>query len=179
VTLVDAFANTVAAGADAVIYKSCDVNSAYAANWSKAILLDGIAANLQPVVGQVISFGTSNGSDRHTYTIIEVDADTTTSVYIWLDRPLSASLANNDLAFPGPAGSLNLAFHRDAMAFVSRPLALPNPGLNVMSAVGSYNDVAMRVTMQYNITQMGTIVTLDLLCGVKVLDTNLGCLLLG
>jgi len=179
VVLNDPVVNTVAAGADAVIYKSCDVNGTYAANYSKAILVDGIAANKLPVVGQILSFGTSNGSDRHTYTIIEVDAVNTTSVNVWLDRPLSAGLSDGDLVFPGPAGSLNLAFHRNALTFVSRPLALPNGRLGVQSAVGSYNDVTMRVTMQYDISSQGTIVTLDLLCGVKVLDTNLGCLLLG
>ena len=155
------------------------MNGAYASGWSKRILLDGYAAGLEPVVGQTISFGTSTGSDRHTYTIIEVTAVDTTSGYVLLDRPLSASLANNDLAFPGPAGSLNLAFHRDAMTLVSRPLALPDSSLGVRTAVGAYNDVAMRVAMQYDISSQGTIVTLDLLCGVKVLDTNLGCIMLG
>jgi len=179
ITLNAAYVNTVAAGADMIIYKSCDVNAAYASGYSKKILLDGYAANKEPVVGQIISFGTTNGSDRHTYTIVEVEAVNTTSGYILLDRPLTAALANNDLAFPGPSGSLNLAFHRDAIALVSRPLALPDTSLGVRSAVGAYNDVAMRVSMQYDISSQGTIVTLDLLCGVKVLDTNLGCLMLG
>ena len=179
VTLVDPFVNTVANGADAVIYKCCDVNGAYASGYSKKILLDGYAASKGPAVGQILSFGTSNGSDRHTYTVIEVEAVNTTSGYVLLDRPISAALADNDLAFPGPKGSVNLAFHRDAIALVSRPLALPDTSLGVRTAVGAYNDVAMRVAMQYNITSQGTIVTLDLLCGVKVLDTNLGCILLG
>ena len=179
ITLIDPVVNTLANNTVAVIYKSCDVNSAYASGWSKRILLDGYAAGLEPVVGQTISFGTSTGGDRHTYTIIEVTAVDTTSGYVLLDRPLSASLANNDLAFPGPAGSLNLAFHRDAMTLVSRPLALPDSSLGVRTAVGAYNDVAMRVAMQYDISSQGTIVTLDLLCGVKVLDTNLGCIMLG
>ena len=179
VTLVDAYANTVAAGADAVIYKSCDVNVARTAGYAKFIALDGFAANTGPVVGQVVSFGTSNGSDRHTYTIIETITVSTTEVQVLLDRPLSASIGDGDLAFPGPKGSLNLAFHRDAMALVSRPLALPDTSLGVRTAVGAYNDVAMRVAMQYDISSQGTIVTLDLLCGVKVLDTNLGCIMLG
>jgi hypothetical protein len=179
ITLNDAYVNTVAANAVAQIYKSCDVNVARAAGYAKEIQLDGFAANRGPVTGQVVSFGTSNGSDRHTYTIIEVTTVSTTEVSVLLDRPLSAGIADGDLAFPGPAGSLNLAFHRNAIALVSRPLALPNTALGVRSAVGSYNDVAMRVSMQYDISAQGTIVTLDLLCGVQVLDTNLGCLLLG
>ena len=179
ITLNDPYVNTVAANAVSYIYKSCDVNGAYASGWSKRILLDGFAANKGPVVGQILSFGTTNGGDRHTYVVIETTDVTTTSKYVLLDRPLTAALANNDLAFPGPAGSINLAFHRDALALVSRPLALPDTALGVRTAVGAYNDVAMRVAMQYNISSQGTVVTLDLLCGVQVLDENLGCLLLG
>jgi len=37
----------------------------------------------------------------------------------------------------------------------------------------------MRVSMQYDITTQGTIVTMDLLAGVALLDENLGCVLLG
>jgi len=181
ITLVDSYVNTVAAGADLVIYKSCDVNLAagYAAGWSKEILLDGYAANTGPSVGQILSTGTSNGSDRHTYTVIEVINDSTTTCRVLLDRPLEAALADDDLVFPGPKGSINFAFHRDALTLVTRPLALPDTSLGVRSAVGAYNDVAMRVAMQYDIASQGTKVTLDLLCGVKVLDTNLGCLMLG
>ena len=179
VNLVDPVVNTVANGADAVIYKSCDVNGTYASGYSKRIKLDGYAANTGPSVGQVVAFGTSNGSDRHVYTVIEYTEVSSTEGWYLLDRPLSAALADNDLAFPGPKGSLNLAFHRDALTLVSRPLALPDTSLGVRTAVGAYNDVAMRVAMQYNISSQGTIVTLDLLCGVKVLDTNLGCIMLG
>jgi hypothetical protein len=88
------------------------------------------------------------------------------------------ALANNDLGFPGPAGGMNLAFHREALALVSRPLALPAADMGVRAQVGVHNDVSMRVTMQYDISQQGTVVTLDLLAGVAVLDENLGCVML-
>jgi hypothetical protein len=96
-----------------------------------------------------------------------------------LDRPLEAALSNGDLAFPGPAGSFNLAFHRDALALVSRPLARPSSQFGVMSSVANHNDVAMRVTMQYDSKAQGTRVTMDLLCGYAVLDPNLACVFLG
>jgi hypothetical protein len=70
-----------------------------------------------------------------------------------------------------------MAFHRDAIALVSRPLAVPANALGVQAAVGMYNDLAMRVAMQYNITSQGTVVTLDMLCGVALLDENLGAVL--
>lgn len=176
ITLNQPVRSAVAVNAVGYIYKNCDVDGNYALGYQKGITLDGIGTNLLPKVGQVLAFGTST---RHTYTIIEVDAVSSTSVIVWLDRPLTTAVSNNDLAFPGPHGSQNFAFHKDALALVSRPLALPSQALGVRAAVGSYNDLAMRVAMQYDISAQGTIVTLDMLCGVALLDEDLGCVLLG
>ena len=84
-----------------------------------------------------------------------------------------------DKCFPGPAGALNLAFHRNAIALVTRPLAIPNNAMGVLSHVGVYNDIAMRVSMQYSINNGGTLVMLDILAGVAILDTNLAVVLQG
>jgi len=166
--------------ADAItVYKNCDVDGAHAAGYSKGITLDGYTATKVPQVGQLLAFGITP-TTRHTYTIVEAYENPTNSsqTIVWLDRPLVYAVIDNQDAFPGPYGSFNFAFHRDALALVTRPLALPRAG-GVQSAVANYNDVAMRVTMQYDITTQGTIVTLDLLAGVALLDANLGCILLG
>ena len=168
------------AGANAAVvtlFQACDLANNYAAGYSKGIVLENYTALKPPVTGQLVAFST--GTTRRVYTIIEAYTDSG-DYTVYLDRPLELSVtAGADTAFPGPSGSFNLAFHRNALALVSRPLALPNTSLGVRSSVGMYNDVAMRVSMQYDITSQGTIVTLDLLCGVAVLDTNLGCVLLG
>jgi len=187
ITLVDAYKNAVAANAVGYAFNAASVDlaghtsanssiTAYAAGYDKKIRIDGCTANKTPVVGQLLAHGT--GTSRKTYTIIEVESVNTTCVYVWLDRPLETALSDGDDVFPGPHGSMCLAFHRDAIALVSRPLALPSRAHGVQSAVGSYNGLAMRVAMQYNITKQGTIVTLDMLCGVKVLDEDLGCVVL-
>lgn len=164
-----------------IAYKKCDVDGEHLSGYSKGIALDLSNAVMTepPQVGQLLAFAT--GASRHTYTIIAiaVDPDDATRHLAWLDRPLEATLADNAIAYPGPNGSFNFAFHRNALALVTRPLALPNTALGVRSAVGAYNDVTMRVTMQYDISAQGTIVTADLLCGVATLDTNLGCIMLG
>jgi hypothetical protein len=164
-----------------VVWKKCDVDGAFSSGYSKGIALDLSDAVMTepPQVGQLLAFGV--GASRHVYTIIAiaVDPDDATRHLAWLDRPLEASLSNNAVAYPGPSGSFNFAFHRNALALVTRPLALPNTSLGVRSAVGSYNDVAMRISMQYDISAQGTIVTADLLCGVAKLDANLGCIMLG
>jgi hypothetical protein len=177
VTLNEATKYATGSSAVITVYKACDVNGTYAAGYSKEIVVDGWTADKAPQVGQLIAFGT--GGSRHTYTIIESYLSAAGEQRILLDRQLELSLANNDLAFPGPAGAFNLAFHRDAIALVSRPLARPNSQFGVMAGVASHNDVAMRVTMQYDSSIQGTRVTMDMLCGYAVLDTNLAALYLG
>lgn len=177
ITLVDAYKYDVSANAVGYAWEPAVVGATYAVGYDKGITLNTIAASKLPLVGQLLAFGTDAGGDRKIYTIIEVDAVSTTSVIVWLDRPLEVGLTAADKAFPGPHGSMCFAFHRDALALVSRPLALPSNSLGVQAAVGSYNDLAMRVAMQYDISSQGTIVTLDMLCGVATLDANLGCVL--
>ena len=150
--------------------KACAATADYAAGYSKGIVVDGYTTGKAPQVGQLLAFGT--GSSRRTYTVIESeDAGTTCTVY--LDRPLEVAVANNDAAFPGPYGALNLAFHRDALALVTRPLALPDTRMGVMAAVVPHNGIGMRVLMQYDINAGGTIVNCDILAGVAVLDSGL------
>ncbi len=168
VQLGDALQSAIVDDAVVQVFTSTTVSGNYAAGYAKEITL----AAAYVATGQIVAFDT--GSSRHVYTCVEGGGTTT----ILLDRPLDAALTNGDAAYPGPHGSFNLAFHRDALALVSRPLALPNTALGVRSSVGVYNDVAMRVSMQYDISSQGTIVTLDLLCGVAVLDENLGCVML-
>jgi hypothetical protein len=177
ITLVEPYKYAVSANAVGYAFEPATVGATYAAGYDKGVTLNTITANKLPVVGQILAFGTDAGGDRKEYTIIETDSVNTTSVIVWLDRPLEVGVTAADSAFPGPQGSWNFAFHRDALALVSRPLALPSGSLGVSAAVGSYNDLAMRVAMQYDIDAQGTIVTLDMLCGVATLDTNLGCVL--
>jgi len=158
-------------------YISCAVNGDYAAGWSKAVRVDGHTASKPPQVGQLIAFAT--GANRRTYTVIEADVVNTTTTDIYLDRPLEVALANDDPAFPGPYGAMNLAFHRDALALVTRPLALPDQRTGVMAAVVPHNGIGMRVLMQYDINAGGMVVACDILAGVAVLDSSLCVPLLG
>jgi hypothetical protein len=51
-------------------------------------------------------------------------------------------------------------------------------GTGAQSAVVNYNNLSIRVTIAYDRQYQGHQITCDLLCGVKVLDTNLGVPLL-
>jgi len=164
-----------AAGANVSVYKACQVVGAYGAGWVSGIVLTGWVN--APSIGQLVAFGT--GSGRKVYTVIESYVSGVNQQTVILDRPLEIAVNNADLAFPGPAGAMNLAFHRNAIALVTRPLAIPNNAMGVLAHVGVYNDIAMRVSMQYSIANGGTMVNLDILAGVAILDTNLGVVLQG
>jgi P22 coat protein - gene protein 5 len=127
-----------------------------------------------------VSFTTTHGAVDATtnplYTIVEVD---TVAGTILLDRPLDLAVTSGDAINYGPAGQFNLAFHRNSMSLVVRPLAMPRAGTGALSAVVNHNDLSMRATITYNGTKQGHLVTLDMLCGIAILDTNLGAVLLG
>jgi len=176
ITLVSALKYATLATAPFKIYHAAAVNGGFSAGYAKGIAIDGHTANKGPQVGQLLAFGT--GGSRHTYTVIATEAVSSTETTVTLDRPLDASLTNNDAAFPGPSGSLNWAFHRNSLALVTRPLVTPPQEFGARSGVVSDEGMAIRATMQYNSTKQGLVVTLDLLCGVKELDTNLGAVLL-
>jgi len=129
--------------------------------------------NLQ--VGQLIAFGT--GGSRHTYTIIEVESSAATTTTVLLDRPLEATVASGADAFPGPAGALCPVMDKDAIAFVSRPMRVPNSRDGANGAVANYNGVGIRVVTQYDSSVGGTRVNVDLLAGVSVLDDDLLCVM--
>jgi hypothetical protein len=180
VTLNEATKYAVASGAVLTAYSPMTVNNAagYAAGWSQAIAIDGHAANKNLVKGQLLAFGDTPGT-RETYSVVEVRAQTSTTTTVLLDRPLDTSKADNEVAFPGPAGGINPAFTRNCMTMVSRPLALPDSSMGARSFVANFQDIAVRATMQYDITAQGTHVVLDLLYGLSPLDAAHATVVLG
>jgi hypothetical protein len=155
---------------DAVItfYTPGAVNllAGYAAGWTKPIVIDGFT--VAPKVGQLVTFGTTS-------TVYTVLKGSTTA--ITLDRALEAAIADDAAVNIGPAGSYNMAFHRDAMTLAIRPLQPPKVG--ALSSVVNMNGLSVRATITYDGNKQGHLVTLDMLLGIKVLDSNLGAILLG
>lgn len=147
------------------------VSSGYMAGWHKEIAYDG-GGSVAPAIGQPVTFGTVLSS---IYTIINVDS----VLGVTLDRPLDFAVADNDKMNLSPAGAYNLMFHRNAIAFVSRPLATPKPGTGALSQVVNYNNLSMRATITYQGADQGHLVTLDMLAGVAVLEPYLGVVMLG
>jgi hypothetical protein len=156
---------------DAVItvYTPGDVNltAGYAAGYAKDIATTLFA--IAPKTGQLASFGVTAAR----YSALS----TPTITALLLNRPLDVAVADADVVGLGPAGDYNFAFHRNAVALVTRPLAQPRSGTGALSAVANYNGLSIRVTITYEGRKQGHLVTVDMLAGVKTLDARLGCVM--
>lgn len=64
-----------------------------------------------------------------------------------------------------------VAFHKNAFALVTRPLATPEGAAK--SAIVNYDGLGLRVVYDYDIKSKKDVVSIDMLCGVKTLDKNL------
>lgn len=64
-----------------------------------------------------------------------------------------------------------LAFHKNAFALVTRSLELPSDKAD--GHIENYDGFGIRVMSGYDINTKKQIVSLDMLCGVKLLDANL------
>jgi hypothetical protein len=153
--------------------------TSYPTGYAKRIKIDDDSSTTAvPIQGQLVSFSSGATLRSGEYRIIRVILDGS-DYYVLLDRPLDAALSDNDIVNYGPNGDYNFAFHRNALSLVSRPLAQPRGGTGALSGVANFNDMSVRVTITYNGTSQGHLVTLDILAGVKVLDEDLGAVMLG
>lgn len=71
----------------------------------------------------------------------------------------------------------SLAFHRNAIALVTRPLALPMGASN--AAIMSDNGLGVRVVYGYNQDTKKDTVSLDIIYGIKTLDASMAVKLIG
>ena len=68
-------------------------------------------------------------------------------------------------------GKKSLAFHKNALAFVTRPLALPQG--NRESAIVNYDGFGLRVVKDYDINKKKDIISIDMVCGVALLNQKM------
>lgn len=64
-----------------------------------------------------------------------------------------------------------IAFHKNAFALVTRPLALPEGAAKAY--IENYDGFALRVVYGYDMNKKTDTISIDMLCGVAVLDENL------
>jgi hypothetical protein len=152
-----------------------NLGAGYAAGWLKPITVDGFS--VAPQAGQLISVGPIISGSHANWNVDQYSALQASTTELLLDVPLDALKADNGMVGIGPSGNYGLCLHPNAMAFVSRPLPEPITQ-GAQSFVAKFNDLAIRVVITYDGVKQGHRVTVDMLCGIKVLDTNLGIALL-
>lgn len=69
----------------------------------------------------------------------------------------------------------SIAFHKNAFALVTRPLALPQGAKQ--AAIVNYDGFGLRVVYDYDINTKTDTVSIDMLCGVKLLDNALAAVI--
>lgn len=75
------------------------------------------------------------------------------------------------------AGVAGMAFHKNAFAFVTRPLALPQGAAN--AAIVNYDGFGLRVVQGYDLNTKTDTISIDMICGVKTLNANLAAVIAG
>lgn len=91
-----------------------------------------------------------------------------------------AHQVNDAVVFPDASAGghvANLAFIRNACAFVSRPLEIPMGGASAYSA--NFEGISLRVTAGYDITTKKEILSIDTLYGIKAVYPELAVRILG
>lgn len=73
------------------------------------------------------------------------------------------------------AGIGGVAFHKNAFALVTRPLALPLGNEN--ASIVNYDGFGLRVVRAYDINTKKDTISIDMVCGVKTLDEKLAAIL--
>lgn len=68
-----------------------------------------------------------------------------------------------------------VAFHKNAFALVTRPLALPQGAAR--AATMSYDGFGLRVVYGYDMDKKSDTVSIDMLCGVKTLNSDLAAII--
>ena len=177
ITLEQALISKVQDNAAVDVYPCQDTAAQFDASYIDDIQTAAFTDELQR--GQLMSFGNLQGvyglvTSPETVEVNGAKAAYNAAIHATLDNPLEVTVAAATKACVGPDGNYNFAFHRNAVALVSRPPAPPRNGMGVMSFAAAFEGLAMRATMTYDGVKQGTRVTLDTFIGVKTMDDRLG-----
>lgn len=129
------------------------------------------------VAGVVDAYGNSV-----TFTVTEDSADAATNaingVKFYPAAPTGGFTDDAAITFIA-SHTMNVGFHQNAFAMVSRPLALPMGAAPSLVDVVSYDGFTLRVVRDYDSKFKKDVISLDMLCGFKTLQPELACRLLG
>lgn len=108
--------------------------------------------------------------DGYRYTFAEDKTGASSAIAtIAIDQPIHKSFDEED-ALPIKAAN-SLAFHRNGIALVTRPLALPRGAKD--AAIASADGLGVRVVYDYDVNTKQDTVSFDILYGIKELDVKM------
>jgi hypothetical protein len=174
ITLVEPTKRAIAASAAITVYDAQLVKTTAPGDSYVCVELT-MTSGIKMQVGQLLAHGV--GAARKVYTVIDTKEISATEQHVMLDRPLETAMTAAQNVFPGPAGDMNVALIEDAVALVVRPLATVPDGEGARSFVASFGGLSIRMTATYDGLAHSTRVTLDLLCGVQILNQKLACIM--
>jgi len=129
-----------------------------------------------PVVGDV--FTIAGNTQQYVVTSVTADAPTTNETTVGIQPPLVANVTDGAVVTFVGSHSTNLAFHREAVAFASRPMMdLETPGSLIQPLVDDVSGLAMRFEIQREWKR--TVFSIDCLYGVKAVRPQLACRIAG
>jgi len=122
--------------------------------------------------GDVFAIGTAQ------YVVTENATITTNTATVNISPALKASHGGATPVIKVATHAVNLGLHSQALALVTRPLKVPQASKGAVDVV-NYNGIGLRACVWYEPKDVTTYVRLDLLWGVKLLDTNKAFRILG
>lgn len=114
--------------------------------------------------------------DPHGYRITDgPHTVASTAITVVFDPALSEAAADNAVVTFQAEHLANMGFHKNAFALVTAPLAPPLGG--AAAATLNYKGLSCRVVYDYTMSTKTNAISIDLLCGVKTLDSDLAAIL--
>lgn len=138
-----------------------------------------VSGGTSPTLTGTLKKGDNITIGTNAYMVTKDATAASNEIAVEIAPALKADIATTDAVTVGGSYAANLAFHRNAFALVTRPLALPKGLADGQKAVVSYDGFGLRVIYDYNSQYKKDVVSIDMLCGVKTLDARLACKMLG
>lgn len=138
-----------------------------------------VSGGSSPTLTGTLKAGDSITIDSNTYLVTKDATAASNEIALEFTPGLKSDVATTNEVTVGNSYVANLAFHRNAFALVTRPLALPNGISGEQKAIVNYDGFGLRVIYDYNSQYKKDVISIDMLCGVKTLDNRLACRMLG
>lgn len=129
-----------------------------------------------PVVGDV--FTIAGNTQQYVVTSVTADAPTANETTVGISPALAANVTDGAVVTFVASHTTNLAFHREAFAFASRPMMdLETPGSLIQPLVDDVSGLAMRFEIQREWKR--TVFSIDCLYGVRAVRPQLAVRIAG